>query len=86
MAHVNRIMMIVVLLVAIVVCGLVIRKMDTEVTQTSSQVMMLEMQVTDLQKTMQSFQTSSTQEIDALNADITTLETLVNDLGLQVAN
>lgn len=78
--------MIVVLLIAIVVCGLVIRSMDAQLNETSWQVMLLEAEVEGIKKTMQATQTSHNQEIDALNSDVTVLETLVNDLGLQVAN
>lgn len=86
MKNVNRIVTIVVLLIAIVVSGLVITKIDSELRDTASQVAVLEMQMTDLENTFQSFQTTTTQEIDQLTTTIDTLERLVNDLWLQVVN
>jgi peptidoglycan hydrolase CwlO-like protein len=78
--------MILVLLIAIVACGLVIRSMDTQLNDTASQIVVLQAEVSSIQNTMQASQMAHTQEIDTLNSDIKTLETLVNDLGLQVAN
>lgn len=86
MAHVNRIVMIVVLLIAIAVCGLVIRKMDTQLNDTTSQVVLLQAEVSSMQNIMKATQISNTQEIDALSSDIAILNVLVDNLGLQVAN
>ena len=79
MKHVNRIVCIIVLLLAIVVCGLLIRSLDQQVNALEVQVTTLQSQISSLQETMTTFQTTTTQEIDQL-------EVLVNDLGIQVAN